>query len=67
LPSGKAEAFFALDTGQDQMASRPGVIPLRYQVTGNDADIDLLYGLRGFQLKTYVTLAADAVPKSKTP
>lgn len=40
-------------------------LPLRYQVTGNDADIDLLYGLRGFQLKTYVTLVADAVSKSK--
>jgi hypothetical protein len=37
LPSGKAEAFFALDTGQDQMTSRPKdaglVVVVRYAST----------------------------------
>jgi hypothetical protein len=33
-------------------------IPLRYQITGDDADKDILYGLRGFQLKSSVVLSA---------
>ena len=33
-------------------------MPLRYQLTGNDADRDILYGLRGFQLKSSVVLSA---------
>jgi hypothetical protein len=41
-------------------------MPLRYQVTGSDADRDLLYALHGFQLKTYVTVVARAVPRSST-
>ena len=39
-------------------------MPLRYQLTGNDADRDLLYGLHGFQLKSRVTLSVD---KSAAP
>jgi hypothetical protein len=38
--------------------------PLRYQVTGNAADRDILYALHGFQLKTYITVAADKIPSS---
>ncbi len=34
-------------------------MPLRYQITGTDADRDVLYGLRGFQLKSEVTLLAN--------
>jgi len=34
-------------------------IPLRYQVTGSDADKDLLYALHGFQLKSKVVLSFD--------
>ncbi len=34
-------------------------IPLRYQLTGSDGDKDLLYSLRGFQLKSSVNLAAE--------
>jgi hypothetical protein len=33
-------------------------MPLRYQLTGDDADRDILYGLRGFQLKSSVVLSA---------
>ncbi len=35
-------------------------LPLRYQVTGNDADRDILYALHGFQLKTYVVVMGTA-------
>jgi hypothetical protein len=31
--------------------------PLRYQLTGNDADKDLLYALHGFQLRSNVSVA----------
>jgi hypothetical protein len=34
-------------------------VPLRYQITGNDADRDLLYALHGFQLKSRVSLSVD--------
>ena len=34
-------------------------MPLRYQLTGNDADRDLLYGLHGFQIKSRVTIVFD--------
>lgn len=37
-------------------------MPLRYQLTGDDADKDILYGLRGFQLKSNVLLTAVAMP-----
>lgn len=37
--------------------------PLRYQLTGNHADKDLLTSLRGFQLKSTVTLMASALPR----
>jgi hypothetical protein len=40
-------------------------IPLRYQLTGDDADRDILYALRGFQLKSSVILAAGPLPKGK--
>lgn len=36
--------------------------PLRYQVTGNDADRDLLYSLHGFQLRSTVTVGGALVP-----
>jgi hypothetical protein len=36
--------------------------PLRYQVTGNDADRDLLYSLHGFQLHSTVTVGGSVVP-----
>jgi hypothetical protein len=39
--------------------------PLRFQITGSDADRDLLYSLHGFQLKTNVTVTARPFPKSK--
>ena len=50
LPPGIAEASFQLDTGGDQgplpLEYQSLVeIPLRYQVTGSDADKDLLYAL----------------------
>ena len=35
-------------------------MPLRYQLTGDDADRDLLYALHGFQLKS--TIVVSAVP-----
>jgi hypothetical protein len=35
-------------------------MPLRYQVTGNDIDRDLLYALHGFQLHSTVTLVGEA-------
>lgn len=35
-------------------------IPLRYQITGNDADRDILYALHGYQLKSFVTVAGVA-------
>lgn len=34
-------------------------MPLRYQLTGTDADRDILYGLRGFQLKSSVTVLSN--------
>lgn len=34
-------------------------LPLRYQLTGSDADRDLLYALHGFQLKTNVAVTAQ--------
>ena len=40
-------------------------MPLTYQLHGSDADRDLLYSLRGFQLKTFVTLSPAKVAKSK--
>jgi hypothetical protein len=33
-------------------------MPLRYQLTGNDADRDLLYALHGFQLKSTIVVSA---------
>ena len=36
--------------------------PLRYQLTGNDADRDLLYSLHGFQLHSTVTVTGAALP-----
>jgi hypothetical protein len=41
-------------------------MPLRYQVTGDDADKDLLHALRGFQLKSSVVLTATKAPKGTT-
>lgn len=38
-------------------------MPLRYQLTGDDADRDILYALRGFQLKSSVILTAVLLPK----
>lgn len=40
-------------------------LPLRYQLTGSDADRDLLYGLHGFQLKSNVTVAVQGSPGSR--
>ena len=37
-------------------------LPLRYPITGSDADRDLLYALHGFQLKTYVTVTGAMSP-----
>lgn len=37
-------------------------IPLHYQLTGGDADRDILYALRGFQLKSSVIVAAAPLP-----
>ncbi len=37
--------------------------PLRYQVTGSDADRDLLYSLHGFQLHSKVTVAGTLLPR----
>jgi hypothetical protein len=37
--------------------------PLRYQLTGNDADRDLLYSLHGFQLHSNVTVAGTLLPR----
>lgn len=39
--------------------------PLRYQLTGNYADKDLLTSLRGFQLESTVTLMATAMPRAQ--
>jgi len=39
-------------------------MPLRYQYTGDDADKDILYGLRGFQLKSSVIVTATALLRS---
>ena len=39
-------------------------MPLRYQLTGDDADKDILYGLRGFQLKSNVMLTAVSMPNN---
>jgi hypothetical protein len=39
-------------------------MPLLYQYTGTDEDRDILYGLRGFQLKSSVTVVAVEVPKT---
>jgi hypothetical protein len=36
--------------------------PLRYQLTGNDADRDLLYSLHGFQLRSKVTVGGTLMP-----
>jgi hypothetical protein len=36
--------------------------PLRYQLTGNDADRDLLYSLHGFQLHSRVTVGGTLMP-----
>jgi hypothetical protein len=38
--------------------------PLRYQLTGNDADRDLLYSLHGFQLHSNVTVNGTILPAS---
>ena len=35
-------------------------MPLRYQVTGDDADRDLLYALHGFQMKSTIVVSAVA-------
>jgi hypothetical protein len=40
-------------------------LPLRLQITGDDADRDLLYGLHGFQLKSNVTVAVQGSPGSR--
>lgn len=40
-------------------------LPLRYQLTGTDADRDILYALHGFQLKTTVTVTAAPNPITK--
>jgi hypothetical protein len=40
-------------------------LPLRYQLTGNNGERDLLYALRGFQLKTFVTVVATPITGSK--
>lgn len=40
-------------------------IPLRYQLTGNDADKDLLYSLRGFQLHTSVVVKLEPATGTK--
>jgi len=40
-------------------------IPLRYQLTGDDADRDILYALRGFQLRSSVSLTAASLPKGR--
>lgn len=37
--------------------------PLRYQLTGNDADRDLLYSLHGFQLHSTVNVSGTLLPK----
>jgi hypothetical protein len=37
--------------------------PLRYQLTGNDADRDLLYSLHGFQLHSNVTTVGTLLPR----
>lgn len=39
-------------------------IPLLYQWTGSDADLDLLYALRGFQLKTTIVVKGLHIPNS---
>lgn len=43
-------------------------VPLRYQLTGTDADRDLLYALHGFQLKSSVVISIDrsAPPRNGT-
>jgi hypothetical protein len=38
--------------------------PIRLQLTGSDADKDILYGLHGFQLKTNVSVTVQAIPGS---
>lgn len=38
-------------------------VPLRYQITGTDGDRDILYSLRGFQLRSSVIIAAVAQPQ----
>jgi hypothetical protein len=38
-------------------------IPLRYQLTGDEADKDILYALRGFQLKSHVVITAASPPR----
>lgn len=39
-------------------------LPLRLQLTGSDADRDILYALHGFQLKTNVSVTVQSVPRS---
>jgi hypothetical protein len=39
-------------------------MPIRYQITGTDEDRDILYALRGFQLKSSVTVTGTAVLKT---
>ncbi len=40
-------------------------LPLRYQLTGSDADRDILYALHGFQLKTMATVTVMPIQNSK--
>jgi len=40
-------------------------MPLRLQLTGNDAEKDLLYALRGFQLKSEVIMDVKPMPGTK--
>jgi hypothetical protein len=52
-------------TGEKKMEYQSLVeLPLRYQLTGSDADRDLLYGLHGFQLKSNVAVAVQGSPGS---
>lgn len=39
-------------------------MPLRYQLTGDDADRDILYSLHGFQLKSSVIVTATVLSRS---
>jgi hypothetical protein len=40
-------------------------IPVMAQVTGNDVDRDLLYGMHGFHVRSFVTMAATPLPTKR--